>query len=137
MSTEGVFADELIFDELIFDVGDGVGEHPPLGGPGGRQFKGTHEYADKGDYLRAWEFYELRIKLAGQRAAERAKAAAMADEEYIKWEADVAAHHEAVTQSVVQKVSGMEQNGVLPTQSLLSMSPEDFAVYKAWKKGLH
>jgi hypothetical protein len=129
-----VFDDILIFDELVFDVlGDGGF---PLGSAH-RPVKSDKRYADPHDYLRSWEFHELRIKLAGQRAAERARAAAMADEEYVRWEADVAAHHAAVTQSVVQKVSGMERNGVLPTQSLLSMSPEDFKVYKAWKQGLH
>jgi hypothetical protein len=133
--SEGVFADELIFDELVFHLDDGVGEHPPVGGPG-RQVKGTHEY-ERYDYLRGWELHEARVKLMAQRHADAAKQAAMQEEEYVKWEADVAAHHEAVTQSVVQKVSGMEQNGALPTRALLSMSPEDFEVYKAWKKGLH
>jgi hypothetical protein len=138
MSTEGVFADELIFDELIFDVGDGVGEHPPLGGvPSGRKIKGTHEYADPGSYLRAWAFYEARIKLAGERAAERARAAALADSEYVKWQAATAAQEKAVFQARLDKILSAEKGGVMDTKALTSMSNQDFAIYQAWKKGLH
>jgi hypothetical protein len=129
---EGVFADELIFDELVFDVGDGVGEHPPVGGPG-RQIKGTHEY-ERYDYLRGWELHEARVKLQAQRHAEAVARAASQEKEYVKWEADVAAQEKATFQAKLSKVLSAERGGVMDTKSLVTMSAEDFAIYSAWKK---
>jgi hypothetical protein len=128
-----------IYDSGIFGV-CGARSPYPIGS--------TQQHRDEWPYHSAWELRDLQVKLARQRADERAEAEriakenddelqAMLDERAEAAERGRVAKAEAAFHAKLQWFAASETNGVLNGKVLASMSEQDFATYQAWKKGLH